>query len=322
MQLNEVHALVKADMDQVDTLITSHLHPSIELINQLGHYIINSGGKRLRPLLVLLSARAFNYQGTHHINLAAIVEFIHTATLLHDDVVDASLLRRGHETANAIWGNQSSVLVGDYLFSRSFQMMVQVNSLRVMEILANASNTIAAGEVRQLLNCHDPQTSEEQYYEVISDKTAKLFAAATELGALISQQDAQTTQAIANFGLYLGIAFQLTDDILDYTGDPQTMGKNIGDDLAEGKATMPLIYVMKHGDATAKQIIGDAIRQGSIEQLGKIQEIIQSSGAIEYTYQQAKRYVDDALSCLSVVPESPYKAALAALAVLSINRCQ
>jgi len=321
MQLSEIRALVQTDMAGVDELITNHLHPEIELINQLGHYIINSGGKRIRPLLVLLSAKAFGYQGKHHITLAAIVEFIHTATLLHDDVVDVSMLRRGHETANAIWGNQSSVLVGDYLFSRSFQMMVEVESLRVMEILANASNTIAAGEVRQLMNCHDPETTEERYYQVISDKTAKLFSAATELGALINGKSKEVVQSIANYGLYLGIAFQLTDDILDYTGDPNEMGKNIGDDLAEGKPTMPLIHALKNTDDATQKIIRDAIIEGSIEKLPIIQDAIKSSGAIEYTYQQAKNYVDKALSCLSVLPDSTYKNALAALAELSINRC-
>ena len=209
MQLNEIRELVSHDMAKVNQLITTHLHPEIELINQLGHYIIDSGGKRIRPLLVLLSANALQYQGKHHITLSAIVEFIHTATLLHDDVVDASLLRRGHETANAIWGDQSSVLVGDYLFSRSFQMMVEVESLRVMALLANASNTIAAGEVQQLINCHDPDTTEARYYQVITDKTAKLFSAASELGALISQQSEETIKAMANYGLYLGIAFRL-----------------------------------------------------------------------------------------------------------------
>lgn len=321
MQLPQIRALVQNDMASVDHLITNHLHPEIELINQLGHYIINSGGKRIRPLLVLLTAKAFGYQGKHHITLAAIVEFIHTATLLHDDVVDVSMLRRGHETANAIWGNQSSVLVGDYLFSRSFQMMVEVESLRVMEILANASNTIAAGEVRQLMNCHDPDTTEERYYQVISDKTAKLFSAATELGALINSQSEDVIQSIADYGLYLGIAFQLTDDILDYTGDPNEMGKNIGDDLAEGKPTMPLIYALKHSDDNTKKIIRDAIIAGSVEQLPIIQQAIKSTGAIDYAYQQAKDYADKAISCLSVLPESEYKTALIALAELSVNRC-
>ena len=322
MQLSEIRALIQDDIASVDKLITNHLHPEIELINQLGHYIINSGGKRIRPLLVLLTAKAFDYQGSYHITLAAIVEFIHTATLLHDDVVDVSMLRRGHETANAIWGNQSSVLVGDYLFSRSFQMMVEVNSLRVMEILANASNTIAAGEVRQLMNCHDPETTEERYYQVISDKTAKLFSAATELGALINAKSEDVVQSTADYGLYLGIAFQLTDDILDYTGNPNEMGKNIGDDLAEGKPTMPLIHALKHTDEATQTVIREAIIAGGIDKLPVIQEAIKSTKAIEYTYQQAKSYADKALSCLAVFPESQYKDALIALAELSINRCE
>jgi len=322
MRLAEIRELVHDDMTRVNELITTHLHPEIELINQMGHYIINSGGKRLRPLLVLLSANAFNYQGSHHITLAAIVEFIHTATLLHDDVVDESMLRRGHETANAIWGNDSSVLVGDYLFSRSFQMMIEVESLRVMGLLANASNTIAAGEVRQLINCHDPDTTEVSYYQVISDKTAKLFSAASELGALISKQPETTIKAMADYGLALGIAFQLTDDILDYTGDPQTMGKNIGDDLAEGKPTLPLIYALKNASDDMKTTIEDAIVNGDIHNMPAIQKAIQQTGALDYTYQAAKTYVDKALTCLTVLQDSPYKKALTALAELSINRCE
>lgn len=322
MQIAEIRTLVHDDMVKVNELITTHLHPEIELINQLGHYIIDSGGKRLRPLLVLLSANAFKYQGSHHITLAAIVEFIHTATLLHDDVVDESMLRRGHETANAIWGNNSSVLVGDYLFSRSFQMMVEIESLRVMELLADASNTIAAGEVRQLINCHDPDTTEERYYQVISDKTAKLFSAASKLGALISHQDESTIKAMTDYGLALGIAFQLTDDILDYAGDPKTMGKNIGNDLAEGKPTLPIIHALKMADDDIKHIIRKAIINGDINHMPIIQKAIQETGAIDYTYQAARDYVDNALSCLSVLEDSPYKTALTALAELSINRCE
>ncbi|MAZ39714.1 MAG: octaprenyl diphosphate synthase [Legionellales bacterium] len=321
MQLQEIRQLVSQDMAKVNQHITTHLHPEIELINELGHYIIDSGGKRLRPLLVLLSANAFQYIGDHHIRLAAIVEFIHTATLLHDDVVDASLLRRGNETANAIWGDQSSVLVGDYLFSRSFQLMVEVKSLRVMELLANASNTIAAGEVQQLINCHDPDTTEERYYQVITDKTAKLFSAASELGALISQQSEVTIQAMADYGLSIGIAFQLMDDILDYKGDPKAMGKNIGDDLAEGKPTLPLIHALKNADAKTKTIIRNAIIKGDIENMPAIQAAINDTKAIEYTYLAAKNYVNNAINCLSVLKESPYKKALIALANLSIDRC-
>lgn len=321
MTLSEIHALVREEMQQVDYLITNHLHPSLELINQLGHYIINNGGKRIRPLLTLLSAKAFQYEGKHHIRLAAIIEFIHTATLLHDDVVDASLLRRGHETANFIWGNQSSILVGDYLFSRAFQMMVEINSLRVMEILSNAANTIAAGEVRQLMNCHNPSITETEYYQVITDKTAKLFSAATELGALISGQQEKTIQALAAYGHHLGIAFQLTDDILDYTGDPEKMGKNIGDDLAEGKPTMPLIYAMKQTTPEIQTLMRQTVLKGDITQLSLIQEIIEATDSITYTYNQAKYYVDNACACLSVLNASEYKNALVDIAEFCIQRC-
>jgi octaprenyl-diphosphate synthase len=322
MNLQEIRELVREEMLSVNSLITTHLHPDIELINQLSHYLINNGGKRVRPLLVLLSAKAFAYTGIHHVRLAAIIEFIHTATLLHDDVVDESLLRRGHETANAIWGNPSSVLVGDYLFSKAFQMMIEVNSLRVMAILANASNTIAAGEVRQLLNCKNPDTTEDDYYQVITDKTAKLFSAATELGALISQQSEKMIQACADYGLYLGIAFQLTDDILDYTGDPDKMGKNIGDDLAEGKPTLPLIYALKKTSPEIRRDIRQIITEGNLEQLSLIQRTIQGTGAIQYTYEQAKHYVDKAITCLSGLEPSAYKNALIALAEFSIARCE
>ncbi|MCR4301723.1 MAG: polyprenyl synthetase family protein, partial [Sulfuricaulis sp.] len=245
MDYEAIKALVRDDLRAVDREIEARLQSDVALINQMGSYIVHSGGKRLRPVLVLLGSRTFGYQGEDHIRLAAIIEFIHTATLLHDDVVDASELRRGHTTANTIWGNEASVLVGDFLYSRAFEMMVEVGSLRVMEILAHTTNTIAKGEVMQLLNCHDPETTEEHYIEVIRNKTAKLFQAAAQLAAVISGQSLQIEQDMAAYGMHLGTAFQLVDDALDYGRTNHDLGKNIGDDLAEGKPTLPLIYTLR-----------------------------------------------------------------------------
>lgn len=320
IKLESIRTLVAEDMGAVNRLILTHLESPITLIKQLGQHILNSGGKRLRPMLALLSARCFNYDGLQHIRLAAIVEFIHTATLLHDDVVDESKMRRGQETANAIWGNQASVLVGDFLFSRSFQMMVEINSIKVMDILAHASNTIAAGEVLQLMNCHDPDTTEARYMEVIEAKTARLFAAATQLGAHVAGQSEAIELAMAEYGLRVGNAFQLVDDALDYSGNAEEMGKNIGDDLAEGKPTLPLIYVMQHGNATQKKLIADAIHQGSLDKLTEIQETIASTGAIEYTYAAARREAMAAINALKIIPESIYKNALIELAEFTLER--
>lgn len=320
INLESIRSLVENDMLAVNQLILEQLESPIMLIKQLGEHILKSGGKRLRPMLALLSAHCFNYKGTAHIHLAAIVEFIHTATLLHDDVVDSSQMRRGQETANAIWGNQASVLVGDFLFSRSFQMMVQLNSLKVMEILAGASNTIAAGEVLQLMNCHEPDTSESQYMAVIEAKTACLFSAATQLGAHVAGQSIEMENTMADYGMHLGNAFQLIDDALDYSGNPTEMGKNIGDDLAEGKPTLPLIYVMQNGNSEQRKLIIDALRLGSLEKLNEIQEVIASTGAIEYTYSAARREALVAIEALNKVPDSPYKVALISLANFTLER--
>lgn len=320
VHLEDIRTLVQADMQAVDALIVANLASPITLIQQLGQHIIKGGGKRLRPLLALLSAKCFGYEGIHHIRLAAIIEFIHTATLLHDDVVDESDLRRGQETANAIWGNSASVLVGDFLFSRSFQMMVELNSLKVMDILAEASNTIAAGEVLQLMNCHEPDTTEERYMEVIHAKTAKLFAAATQLGAHIAGQSLAIEQQMGLYGMHLGAAFQLIDDALDYSGNAEEMGKNIGDDLAEGKPTLPLIYVMRNGTPAQQALIAQAIQQGSLDQLADIQRTVASTGAIEYTYAAAKREALAAIQALDNVPESPYRQALVQLANFTLER--
>ncbi len=320
MSIQEINDLVKADMAKVNEVIQVRLHSDVVLINQLSNYIINSGGKRLRPILLLLCARACRYQGSHHHQLAAVVEFIHTATLLHDDVVDASELRRGRDTANALWGNEAAVLVGDFLYSRAFQMMVEIQQMRVLEILANATNVIAEGEVMQLLNCHDPDTTEERYLDVIRFKTAKLFQAAGQLGALISGADPELEQAAADYGMYLGTAFQLIDDVLDYSSTSEEMGKNIGDDLAEGKPTLPLIYAMRTGNEQQRQAIRTAIENGGREHITSVSQAIESTGAIAYTAQSARTEAEKALAALSRFPESPYKDALQALAHFSVNR--
>lgn len=316
----EIQTLVKQDMLAVNTLIHKSLHSDVALVNQVGHYIVNSGGKRLRPIIVLLSARAFDYQGTDHINLAAIIEFIHTATLLHDDVVDASELRRGKKTANSVWGNETSVLVGDFLYSRAFQMMVNIKNMRVMEILSNATNIIAEGEVLQLLNCHEPKTSEADYLQVIRSKTAKLFEAAAQLGAVISQQNSQYVQAMSVYGMHLGTAFQIIDDVLDYSAETDEIGKNIGDDLAEGKPTLPLIYALKHGTPSQQQILREAIINGSGEVMADVILAIKSTHAIEYSIQIARDEVKKATDALTILPVSPYNDALYTLAQFSVER--
>jgi octaprenyl-diphosphate synthase len=315
-----IRALVSGEMEAVDREIQSRLASDVVLINQLGAYIINSGGKRLRPLLVLLAARAFDYQGPDLAKLAAIIEFIHTATLLHDDVVDASELRRGNATANAVWGNEASVLVGDFLYSRSFEMMVELDNMRIMDILAGTTNTIAEGEVMQLMNCNDPDTTEDQYLAVIYNKTAKLFEAATQLGAIISNQSSEIETGMARYGMYLGTAFQLVDDLLDYSGSGEDLGKNVGDDLAEGKPTLPLIHALREGDAAQKKIIRDAIENGGLDNIDAVMEIIESTGSIAYTARQAEAQAELARAALAPVPDSPFRQALIDLTHYSIHR--
>ncbi len=320
MDLNSLTQLISDDMKAVDDLICQRLQSEVVLINQLSQYIINSGGKRLRPALVLLSARAFGYKGTQHHDLAAIVEFIHTATLLHDDVVDASELRRGKETANSIWGNEASVLVGDFLYSRAFQMMVDVGDMKIMAILADATNTIAEGEVMQLMNIHDADTTEQRYLDVIHSKTAKLFEAGTRLGALINNMDTETEQTMAAYGMHLGTAFQLIDDVLDYSASSDEMGKNIGDDLAEGKPTLPLIYAMRQGTAEQADVVRKAIEKGGHDNIDAVMSAIESTGAIEYTANAAEQEAEKAIVALENIPASPYKDAMLALARFSVNR--
>ncbi len=320
MNIDRIRELIATDMDNVDELIEKSLYSEINLIDQLGHHIINSGGKRLRPAIVLLSARAFSYEGEQHINLAAIIEFIHTATLLHDDVVDASLLRRGRETANQRWGNEASVLVGDFLYSRAFQMMVNAESMRIMHILSEATNTIAEGEVQQLINRQDPDTTQENYLKVIRHKTAKLFEAAAQLGAVISDRSEKEIAAMAAYGRHLGTAFQLIDDVLDYSSSTEELGKNIGDDLAEGKPTLPLLYAMWNGNEEQTKLIRDAIEHGGLEHLEQIKEAVNSTGAIAYTAKIANEEAELAINELKGLPTSEYLDALYALARFSVER--
>ncbi len=320
MNQQDIRDLVAADMQAVDALITRRLHSEVVLIQQLSHYIINSGGKRLRPVLALLSAHALGYQGDRHIEIAAIVELIHTATLLHDDVVDASDLRRGRETANHVWGNEASVLVGDFLYSRAFQMMVDVDNMRVMEILSEATNTIAEGEVMQLVNCHDPDISEERYLATIRNKTAKLFEAAGRLGAVVTSRNQDEEKMLAAYGQHMGTAFQLIDDVLDYSATSEQLGKNIGDDLAEGKPTLPLLYAMWHGDETQSTLIRRSIEQGGREEITAVMAAIEATGAIAYTSRLAKEEAACAARAIQFLDASPYKEALLALANVAVTR--
>lgn len=321
MDLTAIRALANADMQDVDKLIYQQLESDVALIKQLGFYIINGGGKRLRPLLSLLAARAIGYQGDKHIKLAAIVEFIHTASLLHDDVVDESTLRRGRETANALFGNSASVLVGDFLYTRSFQMMTEINSMAVLKVLADTTNVLSEGEVLQLMNCNDPDTTEETYMRVIYCKTAKLFEAATLLSGVIADASADIQHALGEYGKFLGTAFQLVDDLLDYTANTEELGKNIGDDLAEGKPTLPLIYAMEHGTDSEKALIKDAITRGDGSQsIDEILAALNTSGALEYTETKAKQEAQKAIDALNVLPDSDYKQALISLANIAVER--
>ncbi len=320
MNIDAIRELIADDMQAVNRLIIEQLRSDVVLINQIGAYIVNSGGKRLRPMLVLLAARACDYQGERHINLAAIIEFIHTATLLHDDVVDGSELRRNQETANAVWGNEASVLVGDFLYSRSFEMMVAVEQMRVMDILSHATNRIAEGEVLQLLNVHNPETSEADYMEVIKRKTATLFEAGTRLGGVISGVDPQQEQALADYGLHLGIAFQLVDDALDYNSSNQDIGKNIGDDLAEGKPTLPLIQTMKQCSEADRKRLAKIIEKGGLDEIEFVMQQVQASDAITYTETLAHEEAERAKTALSLIPNSPFREALMALADFSVAR--
>ncbi|MGS0674386.1 octaprenyl diphosphate synthase [Shewanella sp. 0m-4] len=321
MDLNAIRQLTDSDMQAVNQLIYKQLESDVALINQLGFYIINGGGKRLRPLLSILAARAIDYKGESHLKLAAIIEFIHTASLLHDDVVDESMLRRGRKTANALFGNSASVLVGDFLYTRSFQMMTELKCLDVLEILADATNVLAEGEVLQLMNCNDPDTTEDSYMRVIYCKTAKLFEAATRLAGLLADSPIEVQTALAEYGKYLGTAFQLTDDLLDYTAETEELGKNIGDDLAEGKPTLPLIFAMANGNDTEKTLIREAIEKGDgTEHIEVILAALKNCGALEYTEKRAIEESDKAIAALAIIPESDYKEALISLARIATQR--
>ena len=321
MNIEAIQELTQNDMTQVNDLIYQQLKSDVALINQLGIYIVNAGGKRMRPMLTVLAANALNYKGSSHYSIAAIIEFIHTATLLHDDVVDESNMRRGRETANALFGNSASVLVGDFLYTRSFQMMTKLDDMRIMDILSDATNIVAEGEVLQLMNCNDPATTEESYLQVIYCKTAKLFEAATRLAAVISEQDKKIEQALADYGKYLGTAFQLVDDIMDYTADAKEMGKNVGDDLAEGKPTLPLIYTMAHGNDEQKSLVRNAIEHGNgMDHLEEILDAMKQTGALAYTQKKAEEEADKAIQSLSILPNSDAKSALIALAHIAANR--
>ncbi|NRF27654.1 octaprenyl diphosphate synthase [Vibrio coralliilyticus] len=321
MDFKAIQALTADDMAKVNETIHAQLNSDVSLINQLGFYIISGGGKRIRPLLAVLSARALGYQGQAHTTAAAFIEFIHTATLLHDDVVDESDMRRGKATANAAFGNAASVLVGDFIYTRSFQMMTELGSMKILKLMSDAVNIIAEGEVQQLMNCNDPDTTEESYMQVIYSKTARLFEAATQIGAILNDAPSEVETALQNYGKYLGTAFQLIDDVMDYTSDGDEMGKNVGDDLAEGKPTLPLLYAMQHGTPEQTQMIREAIEKANgMEKLDAIMEAMEQTGSLEYTRQKAYQEADKAIAELSVLSESPYKEALVTLAHMSVHR--
>lgn len=320
MDLPAIRALIENDLKAADAMIIDQLRSDVVLINQIGHYIVGSGGKRLRPMIVLLAARALGYNGRQHIDLATIIEFIHTATLLHDDVVDGSELRRSRDTANAVWGNAASVLVGDFLYSRAFEMMVSVQEMRVMDILSHATNRIAEGEVLQLLNCNDPDTDETKYREVILRKTATLFEAGTRLAAIINAADDAQEAALSAYGLHLGMAFQMIDDALDYGSSDEDIGKNLGDDLAEGKPTLPLIRAMAVGNDEQRALLRQVIEEGGADRVDDVMAIIESTDAIAYTARLATEEAEKAKTALEALPASDFRDALAALADYAVQR--
>jgi octaprenyl-diphosphate synthase len=320
MTAQRIYDPVADDFSRVNDLIIKRLASDVPLVEKIAQYIIESGGKRLRPLLVLLSSQAVGYKGNDHLKLAAVIEFLHTATLLHDDVVDTSDLRRGRSTANARWGNAPSVLVGDFLYARAFEMMVELQSLRIMNVLSHATAVIAEGEVLQLTNIKNPDLSEDKYMEVIHNKTAMLFEAASHTGGLLAGASEEQETGLRDYGKHLGLAFQLVDDVLDYRGDAEAMGKNVGDDLAEGKTTLPLIRAMEKGVETERQLIRQAIRKGGLDDLPAILQIVNSSGALEYTMAKAREQAALAAACLDTLPPSDYKKALELLADLAVSR--
>ena len=321
MDFKTIQALTADDMAKVNETIQAQLNSDVSLINQLGFYIVSGGGKRLRPLLAILSARALGYQGNGHTMAAAFIEFIHTATLLHDDVVDESNMRRGKATANAAFGNAASVLVGDFIYTRSFQMMTELGSMKILKLMSDAVNVIAEGEVQQLMNCNDPDTTEESYMQVIYSKTARLFESATQIGAILNDAPENVEVALQNYGKYLGTAFQLIDDVMDYTSDGEDMGKNVGDDLAEGKPTLPLLHAMRNTTPENTAMIREAIEKANgMDRLEDILAVMQEAGSLEYTTHKALEEADKAIAELSVLPESDYKQALVTLAHMAVKR--
>lgn len=311
---------IAAEMEAVNDVIRVQLHSEVPLVNQIADYLISAGGKRIRPVLVIIMAKAFGYQGSDHHALAAVVEFIHTATLLHDDVVDESSLRRGRKTANALFGNAASVLVGDFVYSRAFQIMVSIDNMRVMRILADATNVIAEGEVLQLLNMHDPDVTEARYLQVIRSKTAKLFESAAQLGALVAGASDAEIEAAAEYGRSLGTAFQLIDDVLDYSGDAKETGKNVGDDLREGKPTLPLIHLMHHGSAEQSALVRACIENGDEQHFDAVLAAISQSGALDYTRRAAEKSAAQAAHAIAAIPDSPFKNSLLDLCAFAVDR--
>jgi octaprenyl-diphosphate synthase len=320
MPLDAIKSLVTADLTEVDRVIRQRLASDVALVNQVAEYIIAAGGKKLRPLIVVIAARACGYNGTRHTEAAAIVELIHTATLLHDDVVDASDLRRGRDTANSVWGNEASVLVGDFLYSRAFEMMVAIGEMRIMDVMAAATNKIAEGEVLQLMNANDPDTTEQRYFDVIYRKTAKLFEAGCGVAGIVANAPPEQRESLLIYGKHLGTAFQLVDDALDYRSSSAERGKNLGDDLAEGKPTLPLIHALRNGNGEQQQLIRKAIESGGIEQLAAITSAIESTGGLEYTARRARHEADQAKAALVHFPDSPFKRALNELADFAVAR--
>lgn len=318
----KIRAVVESDFLAVDQYIVDQLHSDVPLVENIGHYIVEAGGKRLRPLLVLLTARCCSIQSEKHIPMAAVIEFIHTATLLHDDVVDMSTLRRGRPTVNEEWNNPSSVLVGDFIYSRAFQILVRIGDMRIMQLIADTTNKIAEGEVLQLISKHNPTSSEQSYMQVIQDKTAILFKAAAQCGAILGGASTDTEQALTRFGMHLGTAFQLVDDVLDYAGDSSKLGKNIGDDLAEGKPTLPLIYAMANGTAEQAHLIRQSLSEEAVPNalLEEVITIVQSSGALEYTRQLASQHAQHSLDCLETIAASTFRDALETMANFSVVR--
>ena len=321
MDFKEISAPVSSDFEDMNDAIRHELDSEVKFIEQVGLHLISSGGKRLRPLVTLLCSKALGYQGSDHVKIATVIEFFHTSTLLHDDVVDNSTLRRGNPTANALWGNAASVLVGDFLLSRAFQLVVNIGHMRLMEVLADATRTIAEGEVMQLTNCKNPEITEADYLKTISYKTAKLFQTAAQSGGIVASATPLQEAGLANYGTHLGNAFQLIDDVLDYTGSANELGKNIGDDLAEGKPTLPLIYVMKNGHENEKALVRNAIKTGNTDSIKEIIEAIKGSGALTYTFKLAQSETDNAIQALHDLKDSVYKDSLIQLAQASLDRC-